>query len=78
MPYLSVYHRTWVSLTVDLGLFLHGCYGKAQLLLLTLDEWYLLTAAPPDLEGGVAPPDPPAPAQQPLLGGRVAPLGRGP
>ena len=75
MPYLSVYHRTWVSLTVDLGLFLHGCYGKAQLLLLALDEGYLLTAAPPDLEGGVAPVDPPAPAQPWLLEGRVAPLG---
>ena len=30
---------------------------------LTLDEGYLLTAAPPDLECGVAPLGPPAPAQ---------------
>ena len=37
------------------GLSLHGCSSKAQLLLLTLDEEYLLTAAPPDLEHGVAP-----------------------
>ena len=29
--------------------------SKAQPLLLTLDEVYLLTAAPPDLEGGVSP-----------------------
>ena len=28
----------------------HGCSSKAQPLLLTLDEGYLLTAAPPDLE----------------------------
>ena len=32
------------------GVSLHGCSSKAQLLLLTLDEGYLLTAAPPDLE----------------------------
>ena len=41
----------------------------------TLDEGYLLTAAPPDLERGVAPLGPPAPAQPPLLGHGVAPLG---
>ena len=45
------------------GVSLHGCSSKAQLLLLTLDEWYLLTAAPPDLERGVAPLGPPVPAQ---------------
>ena len=39
-----------------------------QPLLLTLDEGYLLTAAPPDLECGVAPLSPPAPVQPPLLG----------
>ena len=33
-----------------------------KLLLLTLDEGYLLTAAPPDLERGIAPLGPPAPA----------------
>ena len=60
------------------GVSLHGCSSKAQPLPLTLDEGYLLTAAPPDLERGVAPLGPPAPAQQPLLGGGVAPLGRGP
>ena len=57
---------------------LHSCSSKAQPLLLTLDEGYLLTAAPPDLERGVAPLGPPAPAQPPLLGLRVAPLGRRP
>ena len=44
----------------------------------TLDEEYLLTAAPPDLERGVAPLGPPMPMQSPLLGHSVAPLGRRP
>ena len=35
---------------------------------LTLDVGYLLTAAPPDLEHGVAPLGPPEPTQPPLLG----------
>ena len=60
------------------GVSLHGCSGKAQPLLLTLDEGYLLMAAPPDPERGVAPFGPPAPAQPPLFGGGVAPLGRRP
>ena len=47
-------------------------------LLLTLDEGYLLMAAPPDLECGVAPLGPPAPVQPPLLGRRVAPSGHCP
>ena len=58
------------------GVSLHGCSSKAQLLLLTLDEGYLLTAAPPDLERGVAPLGPPALAQPLLLGRGVAPLSR--
>ena len=57
------------------GLSLHGCSSKAQPLLLTLDEGYLLMAATPDLECGVAPLSLPAPAQLLLLGGVVAPLG---
>ena len=55
------------------GVSLHGCSSKAQLLFLTLDEGYLLTAAPLDLERGIAPLGPPAPAQPPLLGHGVAP-----
>ena len=55
------------------GVSLHGCSSKAQSLLLTLDE-----IAPPDLECGVAPLGSPAPAQPPLLGRGVAPLGRCP
>ena len=57
------------------GVSLHGCSSKAQLLLLTLDEGYLLTVTPPDLERGVAPLGPPVPTQLPLLGHGVAPLG---
>ena len=45
------------------GISLHSCSSKAQPLLLTLDEGYLLTAAPPDLERGVAPLGPPVPGQ---------------
>ena len=43
------------------GVSLHGCSSKAQPLLLTLDEGYLLTAAIPDLQRGIAPLGPPAP-----------------
>ena len=57
------------------GESLHGCSSKAQLLLLTLDEGYLLTATPPDLERGVAPLGPPVPTPLQLLGHGVAPLG---
>ena len=55
------------------GVSLHGCSSKAQPLLLTLDEGYLLTAALPDLQRGIAPLGPPAPAQPLLLGCGVAP-----
>ena len=50
------------------GVSLHSCSSKAQPLLLTLDEGYLLTAAVPDLQRGIAPLRPPVPAQPPLLG----------
>ena len=50
------------------GVSLHGCSSKAQPLLLALDEGYLLTAAVPDLQRGIAPLGPPVPAQPPLLG----------
>ena len=54
------------------GVSLHACSSKVQPLLHTLDEGYLLTAAPRDLEHGVAPLGPPAL----LLGCGVAPLSR--
>ena len=36
------------------GVSLHGCSRKVQLLLLTLDEGYLLTATPSDLGCGIS------------------------
>ena len=45
---------------------LHSCSSKAQPLLLTLDEGYLLTATVPDLHRGIAPLGPPV-LVQPLL-----------
>ena len=54
------------------GVSLQGCSSKAQPLLLTLDEGYLFTAAPPDLEHGIAPLGPLAPMQPPFLGHGVA------
>ena len=60
------------------GVSLHGCSSKAQPLLLTLDEGYLLTAALPDLQLGIAPLGPPVPVQPPHLGQGVARLGRPP
>ena len=53
------------------GVSLHGCSSKALPLLLTLDELYLLTTAPPDLERGIATLGPPSPVQLPLLGREV-------
>ena len=60
------------------GVSLHGCSSKVQPLLLTLDKGYLLTAAPPDLQRGIAPLGPPAPTQPPLLGHGVGPPYRRP
>ena len=51
---------------------LHGCSSKAQLLLLTLEEGYLLTTALPDFQRGMALLSPPAPTQPLLLGHGVA------
>ena len=60
------------------GVSLPGCSSKAQQLLLTLNEGYLLTTAPPDLECGVAPLGPPAPVQPPVLGREISPPGSRP
>ena len=56
------------------GLSLHGYSNKAHPLLLTLDEVYRLTAAPPYLEHGVASLGPAVSMQPPVLGREVAPL----
>ena len=60
------------------GVSLQGCSSKVQPLLLTLDEGYLLAAALPDLQRGIAPLGPPAPVQPPLLGRGVGPLAAAP
>ena len=60
------------------GVSLHGCSSKVQPPIPTLDEGYLLTTAPHDLERGVAPLGPPVPTQPPLLGSGVVPLGHWP
>ena len=60
------------------GISPHGCSSKAQPLLLTLDEGYLFTAAPLDLERGIAPLGPLVPTQPLLLGRGVAPPGHHP
>ena len=67
MPSCNTYHLTWVSLTLEVGVSLHGCSSKAQPLLLVLGEGYLLTATIPDLQRGIASLGPPAPAQPLLL-----------
>ena len=56
------------------GVCLDGWSSKAQPLLLTLDEVYLLTATTPDLERGVAPLVPPVPMQSQLHGRVVSVL----
>ena len=58
------------------GVSLHGCSSKAQPLVLTLDKGYLLTTALPDLQRGIAPLGPPAPAEPLLLRRGVGPPGR--
>ena len=60
------------------GVSLLGCSSKAQPLLLTLDEGYLLTAALPDLQGGIAPLGLSAPVQSRLPGCGVGPPGHHP
>ena len=43
------------------GISFQGCSSKEQLLLLTLEEGYLLTASFPDLQSGIVPLGPPVP-----------------
>ena len=64
IPSLSAYHLIWVSLTLDMGYLFMAAPAKRS--------------HPSYLERGVAPLGPPVPAQTPLLGRGVAPLGRRP
>ena len=50
------------------GVSLHTCSSKAQPLLLTLGEGYLLTITLTDLQSGIAPLGPPMPTKPRLLG----------
>ena len=74
-PLLTLNLEQLLSAAPDLGLgvSLHGCFSKAQPLLLTLDEGYLLTATLPDLQCGMAPLGLPVPTQPPLLRRGVPP-----
>ena len=58
---------------LDRGVSLHCCSSKAQPLLLTLDEVYLLTATLPDLQHGIVTLGPPEPMKPWLLGCGVGP-----
>ena len=60
------------------GVSLQSCSSKAQPLLFTLDEGYLLTATLPNLQREIAPLGPPAPVQPPLRGCGVGSPGRHP
>ena len=65
---LSQYLLSYLDFSyLERGVSLHGCSSKVQPLLLTLDKGYLLTAAVPDLQCGIAPLGTPVPAQPPLL-----------
>ena len=67
MPSCNTYHLTWVSVSLGVGYLFMAAPAK-QVLLLTLDEGYLLTTTLPDLQCGIAPLGPPMPAQPLLLG----------
>ena len=68
MPSYNTYHLTWVSFTLDMGYLFTAAPAKHNCCFLPWTRRYLLTAAPPDLEHGVAPLGPPVPTQPPLLG----------
>ena len=62
MPSCNTYRLTWVSLTLGAG-YLFTLFQQSAVIVITLDEGYLLTAALPDLQCGIVPLGPPAPAQ---------------
>ena len=73
---LSQHRLTWVSLTLDVGYPFTAAPAKRSRCSYPWMRDISSLAAPPDLECGVAPLGPPAPAQLLLLGHGVAPLGR--
>ena len=60
MPSCNTYHLAWLSLTLDVG-YVSTAVPESKATVPCLDEGYLLTAVPTELEGGVAPLGPPAP-----------------
>ena len=77
MPSRNIYHLTWVSLTLGMGYLFMAAPEKCSCCSL---PWtgYVLTAALPDLQCGMAPLGPPAPTQPRLLGCGVGPPGHRP
>ena len=73
MPSCSTYHLTWVSLTLDVGYLFIAAPAKRSRCSLPWTRGYLLTAALPDLQLGIASLDPLAPGLPPLLGRGVGP-----
>ena len=67
MPSYNTYHLTWVSLTLGVGYLFTAAPAKCSHCSLPWMRGNLLTAAPPDLERGLAPLGPHAPAQPLLL-----------
>ena len=74
MPSCNTYHLTWVSLTLDVGYLFRAAPAKRSCCSLPWMRGYLHTTPPPDLEVGIAPVGPPAPAQPLLLGCGVVPF----
>ena len=77
MPSCNTYCLTWVLLPWAWGIS-SQLLQQSTAIAPYLDKGYLLTAALPDLQCGIAPLGPPVPAQPPLLGCGVAPPGRRP
>ena len=67
MPSCNTYRLTWVSLTLGVGYVFTAAPAKCSRCSLPWTRGYLLTAAVPDLQRGIAPLGPPVPAQPPLI-----------
>ena len=68
MSSCNTYHIIWVSITLGVGYLFKAAPAKHSRCSLPWDKGYLLTTTVPDLQRGIAPLGPPAPAQPPLLG----------
>ena len=77
MPSCNTYRLTWISLTLDMWYLLMAAQQSAATAPY-LGGVVSPPATAPDLERGVAPLGPPAPAQPPLFGHGVVLLSRRP